>query len=349
MFLFVSNKYSSMTFLSTVQLNIFRSSADIKTTIRTIGEWFYIESDETKKEKTFLNFHLVEFCLGPHINKGDTFGRLQVHFEFCSPVRVSQSWQDVRMWTIFGVIYAKMEHSKSSSDIDICSVCVCVWLLWAVWCLWVIMALTPFPFIPGLLATASGRRNHMMGPFYLSEQFYPPFLIFPLNLSQFAVQYSFKIFIKVVQFPVLINSPIAWLWQGRIGGRVGTFDLILLYDGWVGIHIWAHITIRWIGWSWVRGKYLRSHYYTMDGLELGLIYIRTLASPVHVGTFEPCAAKICSSSNPYNRKGFWLTRRTTLPITLISLKDCLWSFGKYNRTMHYFSKYVLFVITAFWT
>ena len=91
-------------------------------------------------------------------------------------------------------------------------------------------------------------------------------------LSQFAVQYSFKIFIKVVQFPVLINSPVAWLWQGRIGGRVGTFDLILLYDGWVGIgfdtylspyyytmywfelgsrDIWDHITIRWIGWNWV--------------------------------------------------------------------------------------------------
>ena len=79
--------------------------------------------------KTFFNSYLVEFSPGPHNNKGDTFGRLQVDFKFCSPVRVSQSWQDVRMWTIFGVIYAKMEHSKSSSDrvniIDICSVCVC--------------------------------------------------------------------------------------------------------------------------------------------------------------------------------------------------------------------------------
>ena len=151
--------------------------------------------------------------------------------------------------------------------------CVCVWLLRAVWCLWVIMALTPFPFIPGLLATASGRRNHMMGPFYLSEQFYPPFLISPVNLSQFEKQYSFKISIEVFQFPVSINSPVTWLWQGRVGGHVGTFDLILLCDGWVGIgfdtylspyyytmlywfelgsrDIWDHITIRWIGWNWV--------------------------------------------------------------------------------------------------
>ena len=150
-------------------------------------------------------------------------------------------------------------------------VCVCV-VIAGVWCLWVIMALTPFPFIPGLLATASGRRNHMMGPFYLSDQFYPPFLISPVNLSQFSVLYSVKIFIKVFQFPVSLNSPVAWLWQGRIGGHVGTFDLILLYDGWVGIgfdtylsqyyytmdwlelgwrDIWGHITIIWMGWNWV--------------------------------------------------------------------------------------------------
>ena len=79
--------------------------------------------------------------------------------------------------------------------------------------------------------------------------------------------------------------------------------------------IWSHITLRWMGWNWVWyifepillynalvwvgfERYLRPHYYTMDRLELGLIYIRTLASPVHVGTFEPCTAKICSSSNP---------------------------------------------------
>ena len=88
--------------------------------------------------------------------------------------------------------------------------CVCVVIV-VVWSLWVIMALTPFPFIPGLLATASGRRNHMMGPFYLSEQFYPPFLISPVNLSQFEIQYSFKISIEVFQFPVSTNSPVTWL------------------------------------------------------------------------------------------------------------------------------------------
>ena len=74
-------------------------------------------------------------------------------------------------------------------------------------------------------------------------------------LSQFAVQYSFKIFIKVVQFPVLINSPVAWLWQGRIGGAWG--HLISYYFAMDGlelglIHIWAHITIQCIGLSWFR-------------------------------------------------------------------------------------------------
>ena len=204
------------------------------------------------------------------------------------------------------------------------------------------MALTPFPFIPGLLATASGRRNHMMGPFYLSEQFYPPFLISPVNLSQFEIQNFHRSF-SVSCFDKF------------------TCNLALTRKNWgTRGDIWSHITLRWMGWDWLWyifepillynvlvwvgfERYLRPHYYMMDRLELGLIYIRTLASPVHVGTHEPCAAKICSSSNPsfftrnqtYNRKGFWLTRMTALTITLISLKDCLWSFGKYNRTMFF--------------
>ena len=178
--------------------------------------------------------------------------------------------------------------------------CVCVWLLRAVWCLWVIMALTPFPFIPGLLATASGRRNHMMGPFYLSEQFYPPFLISPVNLSQFSVLYSFKISIEVISVSCFDKF---------------TCSLALTRKNWgTRGDIWSHITLRWMGWNWVWyifepillynvlvwvgfERYLRPYYYTMDRLELGLIYIRTLASLVHVGTFELCAAKICSSSN----------------------------------------------------
>ena len=132
-------------------------------------------------------------------------------------------------------------------QILIYAVCVCVWLLWGVWCLWVIMALTPFPFIPGLLATASGRRNHMMGPFYLSEQFYPPFLIFPSLRYNIHSKFSSKLFSCFDKFTgSLALTRKNW-------GRVGTFDLILLCDGWVGIGF---------------DTYLSPCYYTMHWFEL---------------------------------------------------------------------------------